>query len=258
MLVEKMGRRHLRLRRRAVTGSRTSGYQASRSQQVLPAAEVTKGVDSLLTRVEDPFMLAPAFSTLGSALDLGRADQFSQATGGYIEVPSPIINPLQFGQSPAVHDQVAQDPPDIFRSAASPSWDLELAGPGDEPLQTILPNFARAINYRFYRLDNTLPYDNSAVVGRDLSSKIVSRMQQLVLRLDNFDGSNLIAFFSFPRLFRSTTNALHQSEGAACTTVPSFLDEPTITVYSAYALSEARFSIPGMVTCSKIVNVLLD
>lgn len=84
-------------------------------------------------------------------------------------------------------------------------------------------------------------------------------MRQLVQRLDNFDDSNLIASLSFPRLFRSTTNAVHQSEGAACTTVPSFLDEPVITVYSAYALSEARFSIPGMVmTCSKIVNVLLE
>lgn len=91
-----MRRRHSSLRRRAVIGPSTPGYQASRSQQVLSAAEVTIRVDFSPTQVEDPFMLAPAFSTLGSALDLGRADQSSQATGGYIEAPFRIINPLQF------------------------------------------------------------------------------------------------------------------------------------------------------------------
>lgn len=54
--------------------SRTLGYPASRPQQVLPAAEAAQGVEAMSMQAEDPFMHAPAFSSPGSALDLGRAD----------------------------------------------------------------------------------------------------------------------------------------------------------------------------------------
>lgn len=77
-------------------------------------------------------------------------------------------------------------------------------------------------------------------------------------RLDNFDGSNSIVLVSFLHLPRSAMNALRLSKGAACMLVSWFLDEPPITVYLAYALSEVCTSIRKMVTWSKIVSVLLQ
>lgn len=83
-------------------------------------------------------------------------------------------------------------------------------------------------------------------------------MRQLVPRLDKYDGSNPIALLSFPLLLRLAMNALCLSEDAACIIVSWFLDEPAITVYSAYTVSKARSTIRGMVTWSKVVNVLLE
>lgn len=83
-------------------------------------------------------------------------------------------------------------------------------------------------------------------------------MRQLIPRLDNFDGSNPIALLSFLHLIRLAVNALCPSEGAACTIVSWFLDEPAVTVYSAYELSGVCSTIRGMVMCPKVVNVLLE
>lgn len=198
---------------------RTSAYQRSRSPQVLSAAEVAQGVGAVLTQAEVPFMPAPTFPSLESALDLGRAHQSPHATVGCAEVPCSMINPLAFRRSRFVHDQVAKDLPDISPLAVLSSWELRLAELGVEPPSTLIHDFTRAINYRFFRLENTSPNDKSAVVGRGLAPKIVSGMRKLVSRIVKFDGSNPTCLQSFLCLLCSAMNALHLSVGAACTVV---------------------------------------
>lgn len=75
--------------------SRTSGYQVSRSQKVLPAAEVAQSVDAVSTRAEDPFKPTSTFPWNWSSSDFARSDQ-PPGDWGVLQSALPMINSLAF------------------------------------------------------------------------------------------------------------------------------------------------------------------
>lgn len=79
---------------------------------------------------------------------------------------------------------------------------------GLKPETTLRTEFRKAIGYRFYRMQNISPFDDNEFLYGGTASRIVQRVQTIVLSLEKFDGSKPITMLTFLGLIRLTFNKL--------------------------------------------------
>ena len=95
-------------------------------------------------------------------------------------------------------------------------WHFGALEPGLAPLETLLPDFRKAIDYRSYRLANTSTIDNQSMVCRGNAPRIFLRMRTLLPQLKTFDGKEPIALLTFLNHLRRALDGVQLTEGAAC------------------------------------------
>ena len=168
--------------------------------------------------------------------------------------PGPRVNPAVY----QLQNRASLPPAATSREPAASYWHWGALVPGVNPLTTLIPEFAAAVDYRSYRLANTDPRDNQDLVLRGNTAKTVTRMRGLMPRLKNYNGKNPLALLTFLRELRQALNGVGLSEGAATRTISWFLEDNALQVYSQHTHSGIRATTAVNICWATVVNALLE
>ena len=166
----------------------------------------------------------------------------------------PLLNPALFRLSTYANVDVNVGQ----RHEPQTLWHFGALEPGLAPLETLLPDFRKAIDYRSYRLANTSLVDNQSMVCRGNAPRIVQRMRALLPQLKTFDGKEPIALLTFLSHLRRALDGVQLTEGAAVRIISWFLEGDALQTYASCAFTGVRRAYDTMVTWPRVVNALLE